>query len=83
MSCPACDKGQKRKCICGRRRTYNRRALDGVDRAGAVCPCARMPNGKRHRQHPRADCLHGIALKAQQNGPRGVVGKRQRRKGGK
>ena len=53
-------------------------------RAGRLhCPCARMPNGKRHRQHPRADCLHGIALKAQQNGPRGVVGKRQRRKGGK
>ena len=44
------------------------------------CPCARI-NGKRHRAHPRADCLHGIVLKAQQNGPRGVIGKRRRKDG--
>lgn len=49
MSCPACDKGQKRKCICGRRRTYNRRALDGVeelldgDTAAAAPPRAPPP----------------------------------------
>ncbi|EGB03527.1 hypothetical protein AURANDRAFT_67939 [Aureococcus anophagefferens] len=49
MSCPACDKGQNRKCICGKKRTYKRRALVGVeelldgDTAAAAAPRAPPP----------------------------------------
>mmetsp|Transcript_6220 Transcript_6220/g.20607 ORF Transcript_6220/g.20607 Transcript_6220/m.20607 type:complete len:570 (+) Transcript_6220:1066-2775(+) len=49
MSCPACDKGQNRKCICGKKRTYKRRALVGVeelldgDTAAAAPPRAPPP----------------------------------------
>ena len=49
MSCPACDKGQKRACTCGGKRKYTRRALDGVeelldgDTAAAAPPRAPPP----------------------------------------
>ena len=47
MSCPACDRDRNRKCICGKKRTYNRRALDGVeellDGDTAAAPPPRAP----------------------------------------
>ena len=49
MSCPACDKGQNRKCICGGKRKYTRRAVVGVeelldgDTAAAAPPRAPPP----------------------------------------
>ena len=43
LSCPACDRGRKRACICGGKRKYERRALDGVEELLAAAAPPRAP----------------------------------------